>query len=160
MRNSFTTLQVLIAALLLLAACSAERVTLSPEIDGVLVVNGRAASNADVLVGFSGDHNVPCKSLKPAAQTAENGEFHVAATTRRASDRPANPVIPTENYICFRYRGKLIVGNLILIMPEHTKYFAECRVPVPQGATAEDSLVCTLRTANNSFKPKPLRGSA
>jgi hypothetical protein len=149
------------AALMLLSGCARQTVTLSPEINGSLIINGNPAKNAEVFVGFSGDHTHPCPAA-PQSRTDALGGFHLPAVTARHTARSiqSRPYTTTQNYLCFKYQGELIVGNLTLTELSDTKrYFVECRAPVPQNAVAEDGLVCQWRTANNSFKPNPLRSS-
>jgi hypothetical protein len=147
------------AVFALFAGCGVQTVTLSPEIDGSLTVNGELARNAEVFVGFSGDHDHPCPAA-PVTRTDSKGRFHLAAIRTRYSAKTikSRRYSTTQNYMCFRYQGELVVGDLTLTELSDTKrYFAECRVPVPPNAAAEDGLVCRWRTANNSFKPNPLR---
>jgi hypothetical protein len=148
--------------LALLAGCDIQTVTLSPEIDGTLTINGKLAKSAEVFIGFSGDHDHPCPAL-PATRTDSRGRFHLSAITARYSAETikSRPYSTTQNYMCFKYQGELMVGDLTLTeLNETNKYIAVCRLPVPPNAVAEDGLVCQWRTANNSFKPNPLRGSA
>jgi hypothetical protein len=147
-----------------LAASKTQMVTLGPELDGTLTIDGKKAQGAEVLVGFSGNHDNPCKGLTPSAHTDKNGWFHVPARTARLSAKEikAIPYGTTVNYVCFRSRNQLIVDGMFLIEPSnHKRYTADCRSPRATGATGEDAQICWWRwhTANNSFKPNPLRSS-
>jgi hypothetical protein len=147
------------------AGCKSQSATLGPELEGTLTIDGKKAQGAQVLVGFSGDHDNPCQGLVPSALVDKNGWFHVPERTARltAKEIQAIPYGTTVNYVCFRYNGRLIVDSMLLIEPTHSKsYIVDCRSPRPSIATGEDAMVCRwrVRTANNSFKPKPLRGSA
>jgi hypothetical protein len=154
------------AALLASAsACTYQTAALGPELEGTLSVDGNAAQGAEVLVGFSGNHDTPCSGLKPSARTDESGHFHVPARTARLTQREiqAIPYGTTQNYVCFRYKGTLIIDGMILVQPgKPVSYIANCVSPRPPEAAGEDAQVCwwRSRTSNNSFKPKPLRGSA
>jgi hypothetical protein len=153
------------AGVVAVGACTGQAVSLRPELDGTLAVDGRAAQGAEVFVGFSGDHDKPCSGLTPSARTDGNGQFHVPSRQARltAKEIAAIPYGTTPNYVCFRYRGQLIVDSLFLIEPSnHKSYVAKCVSPRPVGAIGEDAQVCwwRVRMPNNSFKPKPLRGSA
>jgi hypothetical protein len=146
---------------MLLSGCVTQTATLSPEIDGSLIVRGKPAKSAEVFVGFSGDHAHPCPGT-PETRTDSVGGFHLAAVTTRNTAKAiqSRPYGTTQTYICFKYQGELIVGSLTLTeLSDKRRYFVECRTPVPENAVAEDGLVCQWRTANNSFKPNPLRSS-
>ena len=145
--------------------CTYQTVALGPDLRGTLTVDGKAARDAEVLVGFSGDHDKPCSGLTASARTDASGRFHVPARTARftAKQIEAIPYGTTQNYVCFRHKGRLIIDSMLLVQPgDQKRYEAECISPRPLGATGEDAMACwwRARTPNNSFKPKPLRGSA
>ena len=127
------------AALLLLLGCAAPEQTVSPEIGGLLTVNGAPAQHIEVFLGFTGDHDAPCPSA-PVARTDEGGQFHIPARAAQHSEQL------TQNYLCFKVHDKLIKATLMLVKPDETrKYIAECRLPVPPDAYAEDNQVCQWR---------------
>jgi hypothetical protein len=139
---------LLLSVAVLMAGCEFQSATLGPELEGTLTIDGKKAQGAEVLVGFSGDHDNPCKALTPSAHTDKNGWFHVPERTARltAKEIQAIPYGTTVNYVCFRYRGLLIVDGMFLIEPNHHKiYVADCRSPRPPDATGEDAGVCWWR---------------
>ncbi len=128
------------AVLLLLLGCAAPEQTVSPEIDGSLTVNGAPAQHIEVFLGFTGDHDAPCPSV-PAARTNKNGQFHIPARVAQHSSAKL-----TQNYLCFKVQDRLIEATLMLVKPDEArKYIAECRLPVPPDAYAEDKQVCQWR---------------
>ena len=137
-----------VSALAGVAGCKSQRATLGPELKGTLTIDGERAEGAEVLVGFSGDHDNPCKDLVPSARTDKNGGFHVPKRTTRltAKEVEAIPHGTTVNYVCFQYQGRLIVDSMFLIEPSHNKtYVADCLSPRPPGATGQDAMVCWWR---------------
>lgn len=146
-------------------ACVYQTAALSPELEGTLSIEGNAAQGAEVLVGFSGDHNHPCSGLKPSAHTDVHGRFHVRARTARLTQKEiqAIPYGTTQNYVCFRHKGQIIVDAMFLVQPgKPGSYIAKCISPRPPEAVGEDASVCwwRKRTSNNSFKPNPHQGGA
>ena len=126
-------------ALLSLLGCAAPEQTVTPEIGGSLTINGAPAQHIEVFLGFTGDHDVPCPST-PAGRTDKDGQFHIPARVAQHSAQL------TENYLCFKVHGRLVMATLMLVKPDETrKYIAECRLPVPPDAYAEDKQVCQWR---------------
>jgi hypothetical protein len=136
------------AALIAIFADVPRTVTLSPEFDGTLTVDGRVAERAEVYVGFSGNHKDPCAGLSPAAWTDEYGRFHVPAATTRMTKKEvaAIPHGMTEVYVCFRHRDRLVVDSMFLVAPYgQVHYRGDCAIPRPVDATGEDAMTCWWR---------------
>ena len=126
---------------LVLAGCSTpEPATLTPEIEGVLVVDGKPAKNVEVSLGFTGNYDKPCPA-ESTTRTDGDGRFHIAArTTPKATEQT------TESFLCFRLSGELVQATMKLTSPdEKRKHVATCRLPGPLDAHAEDTQVCSWR---------------
>lgn len=125
-----------------IAGCDRELVVVNPEISGTLSVRGMPANGAEVLIGFSGDHDRPCAGVPVAAVVDADGRFMVPAkTTRmRRADVERFPGV-FQNYVCFRYRDEVIVGSLLLTKPDEMKaYMGVCASP--RTSTGYDDRLC------------------
>jgi hypothetical protein len=155
MRNKSKRIQTLCLALLpMLAGCEYKTITVSPEMEGVLIINGKPASSAEIFFGPSEDPKHPCPA-DSSAITDSNGKFHIPAKTERSSvsSIKARRFSTTENHMCFKYQGELIIGDYFLTeLMDKKKYLANCRLPVPPDAIAEDNLICNMHMSNYAIK--------
>jgi hypothetical protein len=145
--NHPPTLSLLIATLtFILVGCGGDRVVLAPEFAGTFVAHGKAAIGAEVLIGFSGDHDHPCEGLPVAATVDAAGRFNAPARTSRMTEqeREAIPYGTFQNYVCFRYKGELLVSSMFITNPDETdKYIGAC--VTPHTSTGYDDHMCRWR---------------
>ena len=143
---SLIFLTAALALALSLTACRKEHVLVAPEFSGTLVVDGEPGAGAEVLVGFSGDHDQPCAGLPVAAVADATGYFRAQAQTvsMSKSERQAIPYGTFQNYVCFRYKGELFVSSLFITDPqEKERYVGSCIAP--HTSTGYDDRMCQWR---------------
>jgi len=131
---------------LALVGCGKERVALTPEFRGTLSAGGKPAAGAEVLIGFSGDHDRPCDGLPVAAVVDAGGHFSAPAKTTRMSkrERAAIPFGTFQNYVCFRYKDEVLISSMFLTSPDETdKYTGTC--VTPHISTGYDDHMCQWR---------------
>jgi hypothetical protein len=135
-----------LALALSLTACGKEDVVIAPEFSGRLVVDDKPGAGAEVLVGFSGDHDQPCDGLPVAAVADATGYFRAKAQTvsMSKSEKRAVPYGTFQNYVCFRYKGELFVSSLFITDPqEKDRYIGSCIAP--HTSTGYDDRMCQWR---------------
>ena len=127
-----------------LVGCDMQTVTLSPEIDGILIIDGSPAANSQVYFGYVRNEKAPCSAL-PSTRTDANGLFHFASTRARFSNGSmrSGRTDSALNLLCFRFRGELRPDTFRVTQLSDTQgYRLSCRLPVPVDAVAEDRAVC------------------
>jgi hypothetical protein len=128
-----------------------QRVTLSPEIRGVLLINGHPAVGSRVFFGHQQGKTENCAVL-PSAKTDAVGRFRFPAATALfttgaiASRRHTT----TVNHLCFEYQGRVEASELWLVeLSDVESYDITCHLPIAPNAIAEDRLPCHRRAAHD-----------
>ena len=119
---------------------------LVPEFRGTLSANGKPAEGAEVLIGFSGDHDRPCHDLPVVAVVDEGGHFSASAKTTRMSKQKREAISHGNfrNYVCFRYKDELLISSMFITRPDETdKYIGAC--VTPHISTRYDDHMCQWR---------------
>jgi hypothetical protein len=137
---------VFLVVALALSACGRERVVLAPEFTGTFVAHGKPGVGAEVLIGFSGDHDRPCNDLPVAAVVDAGGHFHVPAKTVQMStkERAAIPYGTFQNYVCFRYNDELLISSMFITSIDETDTYVGACV-TPHTPTFYDDHMCSWR---------------
>lgn len=142
LRHRIAMLSVVGLVALALAGCEMKSITLSPEMYGKLVVDGKPAINSQVYFGHVRDEGQACTTL-PSTLTDAAGNFSFPAVQARVfatneGEREAGMAL-----LCFRYNGVVRPDTWADVEPSEKRIFdLRCRLPVPVDAIAEDRAVC------------------